>query len=165
MARNRSDGPVTLSILDRLLDEDPRSSQEVPPTRAQSLREFKAAVRRDLEWLLNSRQPVVPAPDDSELERSLYTFGLPDITSMSASNMRDRQRLIQAIEETLHIFEPRIANPKVTMAAMGDEKVPSLKFVIEGMLRVDPSPEHVTFDTFLELSSGEYKVQGDSSAR
>ena len=165
MARNRGDGPVTLSIVDRLIDEDPRTSQEVPLTRAQSLRAFKSAVRRDLEWLLNTRHPVVPPPEESEVEKSLYMYGLPDITSMSASNIRDRQRLIRSIEETLELFEPRIANPKVTMTSPGDEKVPALRFVIEGMLRVDPSPEHVTFDTFLELSSGEYKVQGDAGAR
>lgn len=165
MARIRGDGPVTLSVIDRLIDEDPKSSQEVPPTRSQSLRIFKAAVRRDIEWLLNTRQPIVPAPEESELEKSLYTYGLPDITSLSANNIRDRQKLVRAIEEAIQLFEPRIANPKVTMTAPGEEKVPALRFVIEGMLRVDPSPEHVTFDTFLELSSGEYRVQGEPGAR
>jgi hypothetical protein len=28
------------------------------------------------------------------------------------------------------------------------------------MLRVDPAPEHVQFDTVLEITNGEYKVQG-----
>jgi type VI secretion system protein ImpF len=39
-----------------------------------------------------------------------------------------------------------------------------LKFVIDAFLKVDPAPEHVSFDTVLELTSGEYQVKGDSRA-
>ena len=61
---------------------------EAPPTRLQSMRELKAALRRDLEWLLNTRQPLDAPPEGaSELVRSLYNYGLPDITSMSVSSM------------------------------------------------------------------------------
>ena len=38
MARIRGEGPVTVPILDRLLDDDPKRSEEAMPTRAQSLR-------------------------------------------------------------------------------------------------------------------------------
>ena len=34
-----------------------------------------------------------------------------------------------------------------------------LRFQIEGVLRLEPVPEHVTFDTMLELTSGEYEVK------
>jgi type VI secretion system protein ImpF len=37
----------------------------------------------------------------------------------------------------------------------------TLRFVIEGLLRIDPAPEHISFDTTLELTSGEYAVKGD----
>jgi len=43
------------SVLDRLLDDDPASAREAPKARTQVLRELKQSVRRDLEWLLNSR--------------------------------------------------------------------------------------------------------------
>jgi type VI secretion system protein ImpF len=36
--------------------------------------------------------------------------------------------------------------------------------IIEGLLRIDPSPEHVSFDTSLELTNGEYHVKGDAGA-
>jgi hypothetical protein len=32
------------------------------------------------------------------------------------------------------------------------------------MLKMDPSPEHISFDTVLQLASGEYQVKGDASA-
>ncbi len=36
----------------------------------------------------------------------------------------------------------------------GEGKTHMLRFVIEGLLRVDPAPEYVTFDTVLELVTG-----------
>ncbi|HZQ51739.1 MAG TPA: type VI secretion system baseplate subunit TssE [Bryobacteraceae bacterium] len=165
MARSRSDAPVVLSVLDRLVDEDPRRSEEAPLSRAQSVREMKAAVRRDLEWLLNTRQPLEAAPEGSQLERSLFSYGLPDVTSMSISSLKDRQRLTEAIEQALVKFEPRIANVRVTLLSTGAENIPVLRFLIEGLLRLDPSPEPVRFDTLLDMASKEYKVQGETSAR
>lgn len=91
MARRPADSPVSISVFDRLIDDEPKTRTEAPPTRVQSMRELKAALRRDLEWLLNTRQPLYPPPDGSEeLPRSLYNYGLPDITSMSVSSIEDR---------------------------------------------------------------------------
>jgi type VI secretion system protein ImpF len=39
-----------------------------------------------------------------------------------------------------------------------------LRFQIEGLLDMDPAPERISFDTVLQLSSGEYQVKGDPSA-
>ena len=39
-----------------------------------------------------------------------------------------------------------------------------MRFQIEGMLEMDPTPEHISFDTLLQLSSGEYQVKGDLGA-
>jgi type VI secretion system protein ImpF len=165
MPPTRGDAPVTLSLLDRLTDDDLKRSGELHLTRSQSVRKLRDAVRRDLEWLLNTRQPIDPAPDGSELQDSLYMYGLPDITSLSVANIRDRQRLAQAIQAAVVKFEPRIANPRVSLVTSGVEKTPTLRFAIEGMLRIHPDPEHVSFDAFLELANGEYKVQGETRAR
>lgn len=165
MPSTRSDAPVTLSLLDRLTDDDLKRYGELHMTRSQSIRKLRDAVRRDLEWLLNTRQPIDPAPDNSELHDSLYMYGLPDITSLSVANIRDRQRLAQAIQAAVVKFEPRIVNPRVSLVTSGDAKAPMLRFAIEGMLRADPNPEHVSFDTVLELANGEYKVQGETRAR
>lgn len=165
MARPRGDGPITLSVLDRLIDLDPKRSEELPLSRSQSLREFKANVCRDLEWLFNSRQPLETPALGKLLRNSVYAYGLPDITSMSVSSVRDRKRLSQSLEEAIRAFEPRILNPRVSLATTEDGKVQRLRFIIEGLLRVDPSPEPVSFDTVLDVTSGEYKVPGDASAR
>ena len=95
----------------------------------------------------------------------MYLYGLPDISSLGLANLSDRERLTRAIELAVARFEPRLANVRVSLTSISGEKTPQLRFAIEGMLRIDPRPEHVTFDTLLELSSREYIVQGEAGAR
>ncbi len=166
MARKTADSPITLSVFDRLMDDEPKIRAEAPPTRSSSLREMKTALRRDLEWLLNTRQPIDEPPEGAvELARSVYNYGLPDITSMSLSSLEDRDKLGRIMETVLANFEPRLANAKVKFVEGSELKSHMLRFVIEGLLRIDPAPEYVTFDTVLELTNGAYDVKGDGSAR
>jgi type VI secretion system protein ImpF len=162
MARSSSDfvAAVALSTLDRLLDEDPEVSVEATPTRSQSVRQLKEAVRRDLEWLLNTRRIAVP-PDESlkEVNRSLYVYGLPDFTTYSLSSPKDQARLIRFLHNTVKLFEPRLGNVRVVTLEGDTPTSRTLRFRIEGLLLLDPAPEHVSFDTVLELTSGEYEVQ------
>lgn len=164
MARARGEPPIGLSVFDRLLDEDLRI-QEKQLTRSESLRKLRDGVRRDLEWLLNTRWPLIMPPQGSQLSKSLYMYGVPDVTSMSAESMTDRQTLLQAMQDAIERFEPRISKPRVTLAPEQDEKIPVLRFVIQGLLRVDPSPEQISFGAVVELASGECKVQSETHAR
>ena len=165
MARWEPEQTVTQSVLDRLIDREPASNSEAAPTRAQSVRQLKVSLRRDLEWLLNSRRtPEAVGGEFEELEKSLYNFGLPDVTTLSWDSSRDRARLARMIEQVLDTFEPRLSAIRVVAAeaAAGAQHV--MRFQIEGMLDMDPSPEHISFDTLLQLSSGEYQVKGDLGA-
>lgn len=157
-----ADRNVQQCFLDRLIDNEPESRVEPVPTRAQSMRMFKAAVRRDLEWLLNSTRTVTEVPESLvELRSSVYVYGLPDITTMDLDNPRDEVALLSALETAIAKFEPRLARVKVTARDKVTKKAPSLQFQIEGMLLVDPAPERVSFDTVLEVSRGSYEVKGD----
>lgn len=154
-----------MSVLDRLIDEEPKSGVEGPMTRAESLRRLKSAVRRDLEWLLNAREPVQPPPDGAvQLEKSVYCFGLPDLCSMNLASIKNRTDLIRLMEGMIAIFEPRLIGTKVSLAASAPGPLPQLHFVIEGLLAIDPMPEHVSFDTVLDVSGGEYRVRGEPGA-
>lgn len=150
---------VTQSLIDRLIDDDPGTRLDPPATRSGSFRQFKNGVRRDLEWLLNTRQNPDPAPREfKELFRSLYNYGLPDITSISRQSVNEQRRLLQALEQALMAYEPRILGVNVSLEA-SSQSFRTLRFRIEGMLRVDPSPEHVSFDTVLDVPTGEYEVK------
>jgi type VI secretion system protein ImpF len=159
------DRPVQQSVLDRLIDEDPGKVHEMPPTRAQSIRALKAVVRRDLEWLLNTRAIAVPPPEEfKELKDSVYTYGLPDLSSLSADDPESRTRLMEYIARALEVFEPRLTNVYIGEAEVADERSRQVRFVIEAALKMDPSPEFVVFDTLLDLASRQYAVKADGSA-
>ena len=154
MARSTTDTLVTQSVLDRLM-----AVEEWPATRSQSLRYFKEALKRDLEWLLNTRQPPMPELAQYPLAKaSVINFGLPDITSLGLSSASDHGRLRKAIEICLRNFEPRLMDVRVTLEG-SDTADRRLRFHIEGNMKLDPAPEEISFDTVLELSSGEYKVK------
>jgi len=156
---------VQQSLLDRLVDLDPKSSMETPLTWAESVRRLKASLRHDLEWLLNTRRIPLELPESFvEVPDSLFNYGFPDITSMSRDSRDSRIRLMRQVEETIATFEPRLANVKVSLAETDDNGRRELRFLIEGLLRMEPNPEQVVFDTVLEISSGEYHVKGDGSA-
>ncbi len=70
------------SVLDRLIDLDPKVSTESQSGRNPTPLQIKESVKRDLEWLLNSKQLLAHWPEDFQhLERSLLTFGMPDFSS------------------------------------------------------------------------------------
>jgi len=161
----RDDGPVTLSVLDRLIDRDVRQSSEVPLTRAQSVRELKAALKRDLQWLLNTRRTIEPAADSArETVRSVYHYGFADISSRSLLSSKDQTDLVRDMENTIAVFEPRLKHPKVRMEIV-EGGFGKLRFIIEGLLWMDPAPEAVRFDTMVEPSKGEYRVMGEDVAQ
>jgi len=86
------------------------------PTAAQSLRTMKAALRRDLEWLMNTRRIIDDPPDScTELRRSVYHYGLPDISSMSIFSTKDQNLLLKTIESAITFFEPRLTRVKVSL--------------------------------------------------
>jgi type VI secretion system protein ImpF len=64
------------------------------------------------------------------------------------------------MEAAIAIFEPRLKRAKVRMEQVESSTYRTLKFVIEGLLCMDPAPEPVRFDTVLELGKGEYEIKG-----
>ena len=154
MARNKSDVLITQSLLDRLTDMD-----QWPETRSASISMYRESLKRDVEWLLNTRQPVIP-----ELEgypataASVLNFGLPDIHSFDGSKGKEQNALTVALEKCIRIFEPRIDQPRVFLTRT-DLLSRSLKFHIEGQIVYENMNEDIKFDTTLELISGEYEVK------
>jgi len=156
---------IRQSVVDRLIDTAPRHSADPPPTWSQSVRQKREALMRDLEWLLNTRRILHPAPADMpELQASVYNYGLPDITSMSRDSADTRQYLLRRIEEAVELFEPRLMSVRVSAVEGAPGAEHSIRFVIEALLRMEPDPERVMFDTVLEVSSGEFHVSGEGYA-
>src|SRR5690348_8460312 len=118
------------SILDRLIDREPKVSTEPPAGRAQLLEQLKESVKRDLEWLLNTKQSIVQLPAGAgHLARSLLSYGVPDFTTASLTLSRDQDQLRRAIEETIRLFEPRLLDIQVSLVE-GHESERRLRFRI-----------------------------------
>lgn len=151
------------SVLDRLIDTDPGGVDRPWISRAESLRQLKNSLRRDLEWLLNTRRVAAPPASLGEINRSVFVYGLPDLMSYALDSASDRSRLLRDLTSAIELFEPRLET--VTIVPLDEERWRhALRFRIEGLLRTEAAPEPVSFDTVLELSSGEYQVKGDANA-
>jgi type VI secretion system protein ImpF len=160
MARIDEEVRLHLSVLDRLIDFEPDVKAEPPLSRSKSLRQLKQALRRDLEWLLNTRCTLALSEDLGSLADSLLSYGLPDFSTMSVRNAEDQNDLVRALETALRRFEPRLEDVVVTVAGTSPLER-ALRFRIEARLRIDPVPEPVAFDTTLVLGSGSFAVKGD----
>ena len=169
---------IVFSVLNRLvqergsqafmsstLEERGRSAQVVSKG---ELERYRAAVRADLEWLLNTRRIALELPEGlKEVERSLFYYGLPDLAQLNLSptkSLADQERLSALISRAIEIFEPRILNPQVrvdTRRAAGMD----LRFQISGKLKLKPHPAPVVYDTTLDLNRGQYAVDVLGEAR
>jgi type VI secretion system protein ImpF len=165
MARTPGDITVTLSVLDRLIDREPDSQSEAPLTRSQSVRLLRAGVQRDLEWLLNTRR-IFQEPDESlkEVNRSLYTYGLPDFSQYTMASAADQAKLLRQLQATVKLFEPRLANVRIVPLETSESGIQQFRLRIEAMLLMDPSPEPVSFDTVIGLRSGTCRISGGANA-
>jgi type VI secretion system protein ImpF len=159
-----ANAPLRLPLLDRLIDEEPKAKSEGPMNRSTSLARLKTAVRRDLEALLNTRRTPDILPEGCvEILRSVYYYGLPDITSMPSNYLYEQSKLVQSIETAVKTFEPRLDGVRVSLVPVAGVSR-TLRFVIDGMLRIDPLPEHVVYDASIELTSLEVQISGEDRA-
>lgn len=160
MLRTELDRTVRPSLLDRLTDEDPQQPADSPLSREESVRQFRRAVQRDIELLLNTRRGILPLDErHRELRHSVHEFGLPDTTGLAMATTAARTRLTDAVRDTLERFEPRLTNVVVRITDSDQICTPQVRFSIQATLRMDPTPEQVVFDTVLEMASGEYDVR------
>jgi type VI secretion system protein ImpF len=151
MARTKSERLVTQSIIDRLTDYE-----DWPTTRNASLRMYREGIKRDVEWLLNSRRPFVTEVDGyAQASLSVFNFGLPDLTQLRG---HDPTAVLMAIMQALRTYEPRIREPRVHLVR-SDVLARSLRFHVDGVLAFEDGEEDISFDTVLEIISGEYEVK------
>ncbi len=151
---------VQAGLLDRLIDENPETRAEAPITRAESLRRFRAAIKRDLEWLLNTiHSGITFPPAFRETRKSVLTYGLPDVSGFSLQNKADESRLLRSIEEVIESFEPRLRRIRVTNPTEVSSTQQAIVFHVDALLMMDPAPERISFDTVLEVGKGAYSVK------
>lgn len=161
MAKGDLDLLVEGTVLDRLIDREPDAAGDRPISRADSIREYKQGLQRDLEWLLNTRRTETPEPERlPELANSVYYYGLPDLTSLGRDSGDSLARLVTFVEQALAKFEPRLTAIKVTIAPAAEGPLAEVRLQVEAVLRLEPSPERISFDTVMHKANGDIEVPG-----
>lgn len=161
MAHSESNHPLMPSVLDRLLGEEPPTATELRRNRPKLIRRLKRSLQRDLEDLLNTRCRHGLLPDDlTELDTSLVTYGIPDLTGANVGSMGGRDEFLRIIEDGIRRFEPRLK--QVSVVPLDKSKEPLdrvMRFRIEAVLVTEHDAEPVMFLSTVEPSSGDYHVE------
>lgn len=160
MASKTPDLALRPSVLDRLLGEAGPAGGGVDP--AGSVASTRAAVMRDLQWLFNTRRIYTGVGEGRpELERSVYRYGLADISSLARDSSSAAHDLARDLAESIRFFEPRLSQVRVSVREPEESSMRVVEFVVEAMLDIDPEPLPVTFDTRLDVGRGTFEVEAD----
>jgi type VI secretion system protein ImpF len=146
------------SILDRLIDQEPGAFEGPVQYRQLTFNQARAAVGRDLENLLNTKNFDTPLPAAfSELNRSVFVYGIPDFTASNPRSPSVKAELLQSIERAINLFEPRLQNVMVSIDD-ADKEIRNIKFRISALLVMNPIVESVSFDTYFDVNRCQYIV-------
>ncbi|TWU31949.1 type VI secretion system baseplate subunit TssE [Novipirellula artificiosorum] len=161
MSRIPNDTRLIPSILDRLIDLQPDRKTELPASRTQVLQQVKTSVGRDLQNLLNTRCRATGYPEGLEqLGTSLVAYGIPDCVGINTGSREQQETLRRMIQRAVEVFEPRLISIRVSTADTNDPSDRTMRFRIDAMLKIDPAPEPVAYDSWLDATVGDFSVQG-----
>ncbi len=165
------EGFPTPSLVDRLSNDEPdfydstdvdasgqiRRQANKARTR-EAVKRYEDSVRRDLEWLFNSRR----VKDDRlakypELQSSVFCYGMPDLNSEDPSRTHDKDELLHNMEDAVARFDRRLCDLTIEFGSpvLGSHL---LHFQISGVVMMDPVPAEVAFQSSLDPIIGECKV-------
>ena len=151
---------VKPSVLARLIDLEPDNPTEDKRANTQDEFEYRDAVMKDLESLLNTRQVRANLEEsDQELAISLLTYGLPDFTSIGIDATEDHIKVFDAIKRAIERFEPRLREVQVESAEESAKGDSVLRLTIKAYLCTQPDPIPVAFDTVLQTTTGECHLE------
>jgi type VI secretion system protein ImpF len=146
--------PVRLSLLDRLIDDEPEQPIDRPVSAAQTLAALRRSVMRDLEALMNTRRRWRSwSPALTELAVSSVGYGIPDFTAGVANDPAQRERLRAEVETTIGRFEPRLGRLRVMLMENSNPLEPRLRLRIEALLHAEVAHEPVAFETVIDTAT------------
>lgn len=147
------------TVWDRLTGApDAPAGQQHPD--ALTLAQYKRAIARDLEVLLNTRS-AIPAHELDfypACRESIANFGLVDFAHLCLTSSDDRKEICDRLVATVMRHEPRLVQVRARLLD-GAGTVNRLSFVIAGKLRALSADRHVQFDLMLEPSSLKYTIR------
>ncbi len=180
---NRGNHQPESGVLPCLFDRIVRSLGRggMPDNRKMDSRAYRDAIRRDLEWLLNSKrrrtrqelerttissagkasiEDVASLYDHEELPTSVLNYGIRDFNgaAVNPDDARVMEGIRAEIRDAIRQFEPRIVFESLKVDPIQNEKEPSLlAFSIEAELWALPEWESLRID--IDLNTGSCRVK------
>jgi type VI secretion system protein ImpF len=148
-------------LLDRLLDDQPGQTKESRDKNVLSPTQLRASIMRDIAWLFNT-----PAPSDRdgiqdfpEAAASVISYGVPDLTGMTASSVRAGD-LERGFLKALHLFESRMSKRGllVEVRESGDGNN-TISLRISGEIIASQASERMYIKTEIDLETGQVNVK------
>lgn len=165
------------ALLDRLTDDNRASKTEPREERSMNKARLRAAVLRDLAWLLNAtqltgdlrdmgdgvwRSESVPWEKYPAAHRSVINYGLPALSGQTASSIDERD-LEAAVRQAILDHEPRIIAETLRVEAATTapllERHNLLSFRITGKIWAQPMPLELMLQTDIDVESGQVRVR------
>ncbi|MCB1957673.1 MAG: type VI secretion system baseplate subunit TssE [Rhodocyclaceae bacterium] len=152
------------ALLDRLTDHEPDKKQEPREKRVLTKNQLRAAVLRDLTWLLNSVQ--LSSSEDleayPEVQRSVINFGLPSLSGETAASIEIGE-VEQAIRAAILRYEPRLLPESLKIEIVEDGSVLDwhniISIRISARLWAQPVPLEMLLRTEFDLESGHVNLR------
>lgn len=147
------------ALLDRLVDDHPAQRTEAADAAMMSRDQLRAAVLRDLRWLLNTVNLSCTHPIEhlSQVQASTVNFGVRALAGQRMSDI-DWADVEESIRQAIVRFEPRILPTSVEVACIAQADVLAhyniLSLEIRGMLWCVPFSQAFLFRTDIDLESG-----------
>ncbi|MDQ0012061.1 type VI secretion system protein ImpF [Variovorax boronicumulans] len=156
------------TLFDRLRDEAPSRTSELPSEYAVTPAQMRDIVQRDLAYLLNTTnaEDLIDRARHAEAASSTINFGVPPLAGSYLSERRwaDIERIIRrAIQD----YEPRLIPETVTVVplmkeggAAGEYNV--LLFEIRALIHLRPYPLAFTVQSAVDLETNRMRVISSS---
>ena len=150
-------------LLDRLTDDEPHKQKEGRDQRVVPMRKYRAAVLRDISWLLNTGNlaNVMDISEFEEVDRSVLNYGMRDLCGLTASGL-DPLEIEERLLRVLRNFEPRVIPHTLSIRSASDPDAhgsSAISFEIEGELWARPLPEPLFIKTEVDLETGDFLIR------
>jgi len=160
MAETTPQDRLQPALLDRLTDNEPDKKQEPRERRVLTKSQLRAAVLRDLTWLLNSVQ--MESGEDleayPEVRRSVLNYGLPSLSGETAATIEIGD-VEQAIRAAILRYEPRLLPDSLKIEVVEDGSVLDwhniISIRISAQLWAQPVPLEMLLRTEFDLETGQ----------
>ena len=150
------------------MDDAPRRLKD-GPDQTVTTAQLRAAVLRDLGWLLNTSN-LATLEDLSTtplVAKSTLNFGIPGFAGLLESHSKTNT-LERDLADAIRAFEPRIRPDTLRVRARTlneNSATPALMFHIEGELWAQPAPLQLFIETTIEIETRQAVVTEVRAAR